>query len=403
MKREARGLPRFVWVFVALLATAGGLIGLGQRESITRPSSDSYAPSGVRAFAELLAQNGFKVSVVRSAQLPLPDDALLVGFLSTDRADLFPLHNAPSISDDILLQNADPVTIGLRKLRERVKAGSHALLFGMPENFVAASTAARRGDTTVTRIGGTSMQISDGGGAIFDGTAGFFSQSRDLGFDLWSRVDGGFVRIRPLGEGRVFYVQDGTAATNRFIDRFDNAAFLLSVVADAAGSNRKVAIVDVLAGVSADPSAFSFIGAWAEAMWWQVIVFFVVVAWTWGSRFGLPVAWRSREVGTRELVDALADTMQRSGMASYALSAIVEDADHIVRRRAKLPQDASVAARNRAIPTSLGQALIEAEAAASGPVDPAIALQLAKRLSAELTQFAGDVRHVRAGKRRRVR
>ncbi|MFQ3676314.1 MAG: hypothetical protein SNJ74_00005, partial [Fimbriimonadaceae bacterium] len=67
MRGESRGLPRFVWVFVALLAIAAGLVGLGQRESTTRPVSDSFAPSGLRAFAELLAQNGFEVSVVRSA------------------------------------------------------------------------------------------------------------------------------------------------------------------------------------------------------------------------------------------------------------------------------------------------------------------------------------------------
>ncbi|MFQ3678764.1 MAG: hypothetical protein SNJ74_12590, partial [Fimbriimonadaceae bacterium] len=312
-------------------------------------------------------------------------------------------HNAPPTSDDILQQSVDPATLGLQRVRRQVSAGSDALLFGIPGDFVAASTSARRGDTKVTRIGGASMQISDGGGAIFDGAAGFFHPSRELGFDLWSRVDGGFVRIRPLGQGRVFYVQDGTAATNRFIDQFDNAAFLLSVVADAAGPKRKVAIVDVLAGVSSEPSALGFIGPWAEAMGWQVVVLFVVVAWTWGSRFGLPVAWRGREVGTRELVDALADTMQRSGVASAALAAVVEDADHIVRRRAKLPMDAPVSARNRAIPPSLGQALVEAEAAASEPISSAVALQLAKRLSVELTRFTGDVRHVRAAKSRRVR
>lgn len=404
MKRVQQGLPRFVWVFAALLAISGVLIGLGQRESISRPVSDSFAPSGVRALVELLASNGFQVTVVRSNRLPLPSDALLVGFVSSDRAVFFPLHNTQEASEGILEQNADPVTIGLRRVRQAVSEGSRALLFSVPDNFVAASVSARRGDVKVTRTGELqSFQISDGGGALFDSAHGFFRPTRDVGVDLWSRSDGGFVRIRPLGGGLVFYVQDGTWATNRFVDKFDNAAFALSLFADAAGPNRKVVVVDVLAGAAAEPSALEFVGPWAEAMWWQAIVFALVVAWTWGSRFGLPVAWRAREVGTRELLDALAETMQRSRVASFALRAIVEDADHVVRRRAKIPQDAPTAVRNRNLPPSLGQALVEAEAAASEPTDPTTALKLAKRLSAEVVRFTGDVRHARAAKRRRVR
>jgi hypothetical protein len=86
-------------------------------------------------------------------------------------------------------------------------------------------------------------------------------------------------------------------------------------------------------------------------------VFFLVVIFTLGIRFGLPAIERRNQMGQREMIDAISDVYNRSRSTSVALDVAYQNADYRIRRGLKLPAHLSLEERDRLLPPELARLL----------------------------------------------
>jgi hypothetical protein len=182
-------------------------------------------------------------------------------------------------------------------------------------------------------------------------------------------------------------VADGLFATNRFLDRLDNAPVLLSLIATITPPSGRIVFTEASFGNSSGSSLVGAIGPWAEAAWLQLIFLFAVVVLTLGYRFGLPREERGKERGQRELIDAVADTYLRGKMTRVALAAVYEDVNSQISRALKLPKDAPVGDRNRQLPEPFVRTLNDVLAGTQGKMRSAEATALAEKLYEQLGEF----------------
>jgi hypothetical protein len=153
-------------------------------------------------------------------------------------------------------------------------------------------------------------------------------------------------------------------------------------------------------GAAIDPGLLGILGGWVAAGWWQLVLALVVIGFTLGRRFGLPETDRTHQRSTRELVDAYADTMNRSRKPQVAMKRIVSELDRLVRRRFNLPAELSSQRRNEALPPKLANALVQAELAAESKVDERTATMLLFRLEDEIAAIDGRTLPTRRKRRR---
>jgi hypothetical protein len=192
---------------------------------------------------------------------------------------------------------------------------------------------------------------------------------------------------------------DGIGCTNRFLDAEQNAAFFLKLARMFAPEHGRIVIAEALGGQAVEPGLLATIGTWASVAWWQLILVFIVLVFTFGRRFGLPEVERYHQRGGRELVDAYADVLSRSKKPQIALKKVVDEVDKDVRKRFSISADLSPARRNEVLPPSLGLALSRAGVAAESSLTDSAAVQLLKDLEREVGALKGES----IGRRRRKR
>ncbi|MEZ0326169.1 MAG: DUF4350 domain-containing protein [Fimbriimonas sp.] len=385
------GLPRIAWVGLAILALAAIMLSLGKRETQSFPTADSFAPSGSAALAALLEQQGYRVSIDRSLRPKLHADDLVIAFEIAEPPTLMEAvqEGVEEGSDTPHTEFDKPFN---KELLSFLKSGGRALILPIDTDYLAASKAVLSAPIPLRAVtGGQPLQVNMAGSqaevrkATEELTTSFTTVGLWHGPDGDSMVDG--VRV---GEGTAFVLWNGIIGTNRFIDRADNAALLLQLASVLAPKGSRVVFTEAAFGNVEEKGFLQALGAWADAAWQQLLLLAAVVIYTLGKRLGLPDESKGRQRGTRELVDALADTMNRTHATNLALTTALTRADAELRMALKLPRETERSRRDELLSQELKIALTRVEAAAAEKETSSTeAARLVRRLDEEMSVFLG--------------
>lgn len=379
-------LPKFGFALVAILIVSAILISLGQRESKAKPSANSYNPSGLHAFMELLHKNGIRTRVDR---------------LQKPRLDSKDLVIAAYIEAGPSAFGSSPIKDIEQALEGHIAKGGRVLVLPFEEDFRARSFTAVKAATPIRSWSGDeTLQVSSA--PLTFGTSPQFLPTGYADYWAWTKKDESpFVVMEQMGDGILARASDGLFATNRFLDRADNAQLALRLVKGLLPEGGRVVFTEASLGDGIVPTLASTLGPWAVGIWMQLTVLFLVVIFTLGIRFGLPAVERRKQAGQREMIDAIADVYVRAKSTAVALDIAYQEADYRIRRGLKLPAHVSIQERDRLIPESLAALLAridqmrkpQVEVDAKGrqkvyySLNPNEALSLIQKLDAQLQEF----------------
>ncbi|RYG38997.1 hypothetical protein EON81_02170 [bacterium] len=295
----------FVTLALGLLLLAVGSQYFAKLDDQAMPSLNSVRPSGSAVFAELLRQEGYKVRVDRSLEPKVqPGEVAIVFQKSTDEFDFFQ-------------QSVDSRALDAqRALKVQVEKGAGAVYLPLTRSFPQAVKIAEGKVTAVERsTDGTArkLSINPNGTPTEEGT----SQP------LYANAEGDYVSVSKRGKGLAVSFGDGIVATNRLIDNSDNAKVLLEAVR-IAGDKKSVVFTEATFNPNT-PGLLEVLGPWAQGFVYQTLFVIVIAIATLGKRFGLEDILVRSVKSTRDVADAISDTMRRGRMAGTALGVILED------------------------------------------------------------------------------
>jgi hypothetical protein len=386
---------------IAILLIAALLLTLGQRETQARPSANSYNPSGLHALKELLERNDIETVVDRLDQPRLRKTDLILAAYVESGPDIFERKPLEAIENS---------------LKKHVENGGRVLVLPFDDDFRARSfTAIKQFAKIETADGETVMKVSfapstyaslSGSVAgVTSGSATFmpieYTDPAYIAWYLTGDAASPYVAMSSRGEGILCRTTDGLFASNRFIDRGDNAKFALRVIRGLLPEGGRVVFTEASLGEGVSASLATVLGPWASGVWAQAIFFFVVVVVTLGIRFGLPDPARRRQAGQREMIDAISHVYERAKSSAVAVGVAHDAADRRIRRALKLPAHLGAQDRDRNIPASLAKLLSDADLARKPIIEvnskgrqkityrlnSTDALDLIRRLESELDQF----------------
>jgi hypothetical protein len=374
VKRIA-GFSPFVWAALGLLVLSACLIALGRRESEAFPATDSFYPSGTAALHDLIARQGFQVAVDRRPNPRLGKNDVAIAFVFE--------QTTWSLTEEET-QSVPPAN---RNLRKFIEGGGRALVLPIEKGFHDVSRQMLEASVEVRNTrGNLKRKVTPGTGSII---ADFLPLDESKAVPVWVAQEP-FLSAYRVGKGTAVVASDGLFATNRFVDKLDNAEVLLSALRAVAEPGSRIVFTEATFGYVRSPGFFESVGKWAEAAWFQCLFLFGVIVYTLGRRFGLPDETRPRQRGTRELLDAVSDTYLRARASQAAMGSALQRADMDLRTVLKLPRDASRGERDRLLPESLSRALARLEAAThEKKVHPKDALELIQNVQQELDDFLG--------------
>jgi len=359
----------WAWVLVGLLAVAAGLVAFGRQSRNTVPSAASYEASGLHALFELLQAEGYRTEVSHSARPKLlPGEVALAAFVETD--DFQARQTAATLQEHLAEQAAEGVNV---------------VCLSLPPDFASAMREAEGTSLDVARFDGKrKLKVSTLADGNLEGVASSF-----LGNEFVTWRDGARMPVVTLkrNSGTVAVVSAGLNATNHFIDRNDNATYVMEAIRSVAPRGARIVFCEAAFGLGSEPGMIESLGLWAVGAWWQLGILFVIAVYALGKPFGLPEVVRAKQVGGREMIDAVANIYRRARAGHVALGAMTRSADAEIRRLTKLPRDAGRGERDRVIPEDLVRALAEAEAASTERLPAADALKIARRLEESLEAF----------------
>lgn len=359
----------WAWVLVGLLAVAAGLVAFGRQSRNTVPSAASYEASGLHALFELLQAEGYRAEVSHSARPKLlPGEVALAAFVETD--DFQARQTAATLQEHLAEQAAEGVNV---------------VCLSLPPDFASAMREAEGTSLDVARFDGKrKLKVSTLADGNLEGVASSF-----LGNEFVTWRDGARMPVVTLkrNSGTVAVVSAGLNATNHFIDRNDNATYVMEAIRSVAPRGARIVFCEAAFGLGSEPGMIESLGLWAVGAWWQLGILFVIAVYALGKPFGLPEVVRAKQVGGREMIDAVANIYRRARAGHVALGAMTRSADAEIRRLTKLPRDAGRGERDRVIPEDLVRALAEAEAASTERLPAADALKIARRLEESLEAF----------------
>ncbi|HSI72103.1 MAG TPA: hypothetical protein VK934_02915 [Fimbriimonas sp.] len=387
-----RGLPRIAWVGLAILAIAGMMLSLGRRETSALPAADSFAPSGASAFFEMLKRQGYAVEISRDVRPKLKPNDLVVAFELLRPKSFW----ADVSAEDPEIETPTEFDKTFNKvLLEHFKNGGRAIFLPLQEDYLAASRTAVRSSPlqAVAATGGEPLTtnlvlpVNLQNPLLTELTQS--SKHRPVtvwsGPNLLNLVEG--VRIE---KGVAFVPINGIIATNRFIDRVDNAQLLSQLVHTMAPKGSRIVFTEASFDNIDQKGLLEAIGGWLDAAWQQLLLLGLVIVYTLGKRLGFAEETRGKQRGSRELVDALADTMGRARASHLAMEVTLNRADAELRMALRLPRETSKEKRNDLLPPDLQTALRRLEAAAlDKETSEKDALRLIKNVDAAMSAFLG--------------
>ena len=386
-------LLRAMWILAGVLVMAAILFALAAPSKAIAPLSGSFEPGGGAAFAELLRQSGYDVSVARTVPFGANQNKTVVAFLD----ESLKLNPTGAIQQrlDYDPEVSSPVAPALTFLRRHLLAGGRSVILtyfdrdssleGNPNSGTGPATHGTGNEVTVKDAAGRSYNLVTSGAsgsleplAKFDGT-----------YTPWKADEGLFGNLESFGPGVAAVIPHADLGINLNVDRGDNARFLLDVLSVVNPSKQPIILLDPAVTGGGAPGVLDVLGSWSKGVLMQAYVFAIVVIFTLGKRFGLAETFRMRQGGTRDLVDGIADVYYRSKAGKAALIQITDAEDRRVRRFLKLPADASRRKRNDQLPDSVVRAFGQAEGAQLHEVRPTDALFYVRSLEGETGRLIG--------------
>ncbi|MBS1705953.1 MAG: hypothetical protein JST40_08770 [Armatimonadetes bacterium] len=363
-KRVSAGLPRIVWGLLAAIVMSAVFVYFSKEESELLPSATNNLPSGTMAFAELLRESGYEVSIIDSHSQKVGTDALAIVFVPMSSSTPF---GPSTVENQPAMDSVD------RMLKTRADSGGNVLLLGFPVEFDEESKASSapillksnsiEPDNNLSLLGPTSgfptllREISSE-----DELDEFVEEETNQGYLLWVPVlDNQFydwrITSEPYKKSSVFRFSGGALFSNRFIDQADNGRLARTLVQQAAMGRKKVLFVETGLGNASGASLWQTLGPYASAAYLQFLLLLGVVLWTSSRRFGPPVEETITIRGSRELVDGFGDLLARGKHTGMALQLLYENLDLRVRRAINLPATGEERDRDDRISSELAQSL----------------------------------------------
>ncbi len=353
-------LLRLIGLMVAVLGSFWFLTSLSATDK-TWPSADSYRPSGLKAFSDLLRSRGYQVAVSRSTRPKADKDDLLIS---------------------VQIEGVNPAGDFDSHLSGKLGGGARVLQMSLTSDFRASSVFAEGQATTVSWADGQEADLS-----LPNEVSRSYVPLESASSIPIAKAGATDVATLSVARNSRLIVAAALPITNRFIDKVDNAEFGLRLVQSLVSKGGKVVFCEAAFGDGQTPGLLDVFGGWAKAAWSQLLFLGLVIVYTLGKRFGLPEQPRFVEQGGADLVRAIAGIYQRAKCSGHALSDVTKDADWRLRRSLKLPREASIHERNGNIPKDLAQALAEAEVAVEKKMRPKDAYRLARRIDDLLNAF----------------
>lgn len=348
------------WVLVGLLCISALLISAGSQDQQTHPSPVSYSPSGASALVELLRQRGYTVTVDPSMNPKIGQKDVALAF-------------CPTFDSDTGDKDA------LNSLEATVRHGGTIVKLPFEDAFPSASSAPV---AAVTTPDGRSLQINASESSSFSET-GASAKTTVLGAGPVA-----YCTAAKIGSGREIEFRDGLGLTNRFLDKNDNAEALMMVFSGFVPKGSRIVFTTATIGDAQEPGLLETIGKWAQDAWWQALFVLGIVILSLNRRFGYPTPYRQAQRGSRELLDAIADSFSRARSSEIALTAANASIDGTIRRNLRLPRDASDGERDRVLPQPLVKSLADLRAAILlRQVPQTEALRLIRRAEGDLETF----------------
>ena len=316
MKRLGLG-PVFTALLLILVVSMFMFL-IARTEDVAAPSASSSFPSGLGAFAELLRQDGYTVVLDRSEKPYLNSGDLAI---------------AGSINEPGLLSRG-PVTPSktLSALKKHLGANGRVLELRFSPDFIDSSHEAK----PVTVINMVEPDHLLKVTSSTTPTTGIGVSEDPPAFDAWTLNGSRFVSVFVTESGVFTSVMSAIGATNRFLGQEDNARFYLGLVSRLATPGGRVVFVEASIGEFDHKGLISTFGSWAVAAQWQFLFLLLVVAYTVSRRFGFPVDETPAQLGSRQLVDAVAQVFRSSKKLEFASHVLAENALDSVRQSLRL-------------------------------------------------------------------
>lgn len=290
----------FVAVALGLLLAAVAGQYLSRVDDVPSPTIISVKPSGAAALAELLRREGYTVRSDASPRPRLAPDEVGVVFEGFGS----------------VVGSAD----ARHSLRASVREGAGMVMLPLPESFQAAVKQAENHPFSAWR------RTGDGERQMAANAASYYELD-DPNIQLYYTEEWGVVGMTKLGKGTVVAFGDGTVATNRLLDKADNAAIVLDAIR-VAGAKKKIVFPEA-AFSGEKPGLLATLGPWAQALVYQGLFLIVVAIATLGKRYGLEDVATNAVRSSRDIANGIADTLRRRRMGGVALGILLEDAERI--------------------------------------------------------------------------
>lgn len=374
-----RGLPPVIWWLFGLLVVAALSVSLGGHDADTNPSTSNYDASGEAALFSLLSRAGYTVASDQRTDPKLgPHDVAIC------------LHSSSTPDTPAALMAADPTEDFYGNLTKFVESGGRAVIFRYASDFGDASQSVMKGRGAVearSALLGKTMSIMSQTGNVAVETP--TEQEVETWLPVW-RVDGApIVQVGKLGKGSLVVCDSSIPATNRFLDKADDAQFVVSVIRTVAQPGDRLVFTEGSFGNISDPGFFELLGTWALSAWRQAIVLFVVLVFTLGRRFGYPEERRRIVQSSQDLAGAFGDLLRRARRVDLCLQMALTRLDNRTRRLFRVPRDASVEERNRVLPESVFAAIQRVEEAArDSRTRGSEALKLVQAANREIDEYS---------------
>lgn len=387
-----RAVPTILWVMLGLLGLTAGFLMLGQRETSSKPTITSFGPSGTAALAELLRQEGYRVVQTRESRPKLNSSQLLVRFREAAPRSEFTFGGEQDSSD--WLTEADLA---------HLKIGGRVLVLNLGPAFSDDSHIASRNVSTIMR-GEFETQPTAKLNINCVPSSELDVEARTLGngwtAPIWRTGGSTFGELRAESNGVAMRFANGIFATNRFLDRNDNAKLIMATVASLATPGSTIVFDEgKILGVD-DPGLMEAIGQWALAGWYQLLLCFAVICYSLGKPFGIPEPERTSQHGTRALLNAIGGLLRRGRATSLALESAASQAEASIFAFLKVPAQTKLADLRDRVPASLLSTLEEVRIASREKIRSDRARTLIARLDAELDATYGKRQSRRRPSRR---
>lgn len=365
-----------ILAMVLLIGAVSVVLVFGRPSPLAKPSITNFKPSGYSIAAELLRRQGYTVTQELDPYKQLDPKALIVLVTIESESFISPIAEAEMDAN---------VSAALGSLQSFEKKGGRWLELFMDEDFQQAS----RKETEPTKIRfvgkqGQEFQVS----GVHETTAPL-ETVYPIAVDGSNAVIGGYnVKDAFLGIMAV----NGIAFTNRYIDEYDNANLFVQLVKLSAQDRQHIIFFEPSWGNASPPSVLEVIGPWSIAMFWQLLLLLLVIAWTLAPRFGLIQSDPVKQRGTKDILEAMGLFLRRGKKHDQALEILLEDAHERIRRMTRSPVGTSETELHKLASPGLQKA-IYAIRSSKGHTEKSIEyIKMARNLESELQAFESELR-----------